>query len=140
VKRKNSQPPPGLEPPISKPVAQRCTIELSRLQKRGQPISFGFLKKRIPHGRNPQLRGYLYAYVINTTPLRRVGTEVAAPCILDLSTRRRRVVSFTARPLCRRGNSPFYAMDRRLGLWMLWRKERITTPPPSGIEPRPSTP
>jgi hypothetical protein len=32
---KNSQPPPGLEPPIIHPVAQRYTTELSRLLKQG---------------------------------------------------------------------------------------------------------
>jgi hypothetical protein len=39
----------------------------------------------------------------------------AAPCILDLSTRCRRVVSFTFRPLYRQGKSPRYPLDRRLG-------------------------
>jgi hypothetical protein len=39
-----------------------------------------------------------------------------APCILDLGTRRRWMVSFTPRPLYRRGKSPppRYPLDRRL--------------------------
>jgi hypothetical protein len=38
------------------------------------------------------------------------------PRILDLGTRRRRVVSFTLRPLYPRENSPQYPLDRRLGV------------------------
>jgi hypothetical protein len=37
-----------------------------------------------------------------------------APCILDLGTRWRRVVSFTTRPLYSLGKSPWYPLDRRL--------------------------
>jgi hypothetical protein len=38
-----------------------------------------------------------------------------APTILDLGTRWRCVVSFKPRPLCLRGNSPRYPLDRRVG-------------------------
>jgi hypothetical protein len=37
------------------------------------------------------------------------------PCILDLGTRWRRVVSFRRRPLYPQGKSPWYPLDRRLG-------------------------
>jgi len=37
-----------------------------------------------------------------------------APRILDLSTWWRWVVSFTPRPLCPQGKSPWYPLDRRL--------------------------
>jgi hypothetical protein len=43
-----------------------------------------------------------------------LGTGGIAPRILDLGTRRC-VVSFTSRPLYRRGKSPHYPLNRRLG-------------------------
>jgi hypothetical protein len=61
-----------------------------------------------------------------------------APRILDLGTRRRWVVSFTARPLYLRGKRPWYPLDTRLGglqsLSGRCREEKISQPPP-GIEP-----
>jgi len=41
------------------------------------------------------------------------GVEVD-PCILDLGTRWRWVVSFTIWPLYPQGRSPWYPLDRRL--------------------------
>jgi hypothetical protein len=43
------------------------------------------------------------------------GSEGIAPRILALSTRLRRVVSFTPRPLYPQGKSPSYPLNRRLG-------------------------
>jgi hypothetical protein len=43
------------------------------------------------------------------------GSEGVAPCILDLDTRWRRVVSFMPRPLYPQGKSSRYPLDRRLG-------------------------
>jgi hypothetical protein len=43
------------------------------------------------------------------------GNGCIAPCILDLGTRWRWVVSFTPRPLYPKKKSPWYPLDRRLG-------------------------
>jgi hypothetical protein len=43
------------------------------------------------------------------------GSGGIAPCILDLGTRWRWVVSFTPWPICPWGKSPWYPLDRRLG-------------------------
>jgi hypothetical protein len=43
------------------------------------------------------------------------GSGGIAPCILDLGTRRKWVVSFTPRPLYPQGKSPWYPLDRELG-------------------------
>jgi hypothetical protein len=43
------------------------------------------------------------------------GSECTAPCILDLGTRWRWVVSFTSRTPYPQGKSPWYPLDRRLG-------------------------
>jgi hypothetical protein len=61
-----------------------------------------------------------------------------APCILDFGTRWRWVVSLTLRPLYRRGRSPPYQLDRRLG-GLQSRSgcggEDKTSQPPQGIDP-----
>jgi hypothetical protein len=44
------------------------------------------------------------------------GSGGIAPHILDLDTRWRQVVSFTLRPLYLQGKSPWYPLDRRLGV------------------------
>jgi hypothetical protein len=44
-----------------------------------------------------------------------LGSGGIAPRILDLGTRWRWVVSFTSRPLCSQGKSPWHPLDRRLG-------------------------
>jgi hypothetical protein len=44
-----------------------------------------------------------------------LGSWGIAPRILDLGTRRRRVVSFTLRPLYPQGKCPWYPLDKRLG-------------------------
>jgi len=43
------------------------------------------------------------------------GSRCIAPCILDLGTRWKAVVSFTPRPLYPQGESHWYPLDRRLG-------------------------
>jgi hypothetical protein len=43
------------------------------------------------------------------------GSGGITPCILDFDNRRRRVVSFTRRPLYTQGKSPWYPLDRKLG-------------------------
>jgi hypothetical protein len=43
------------------------------------------------------------------------GSGGISPHILDLSTRRMSVVSFTPRPLYRQGKSPWYPLGRKLG-------------------------
>jgi hypothetical protein len=43
------------------------------------------------------------------------GSAGKAPCILDLSNRWRRMVSFTPRSLYPQVNRPWYPLDRRLG-------------------------
>jgi hypothetical protein len=43
------------------------------------------------------------------------GSGGIAPCILDLGTNWRCVVSFTPRPLYAQGKSPWYPLDMRLG-------------------------
>jgi hypothetical protein len=43
------------------------------------------------------------------------GSRNIAPCILDLGSRWRWMVSFTPRPLYPYGKRPWYALDRRLG-------------------------
>jgi hypothetical protein len=43
------------------------------------------------------------------------GSGGRAPCIVDLGTRWREVVSFTPLPLYPQGKSPWYQFDRRLG-------------------------
>jgi hypothetical protein len=42
-------------------------------------------------------------------------SEAIAPCILDLGTKWRCVVSFTPRPLYSQGKSSLHPLDRRLG-------------------------
>jgi hypothetical protein len=44
-----------------------------------------------------------------------LGSGCVAPCIPDLGTRWRWVVSFTSRPLYPQGKSPWYPLDRKLG-------------------------
>jgi hypothetical protein len=44
-----------------------------------------------------------------------LGSGDIAPCILDLGTRWRWVVSFMPQPLYPQGKSPWYPLDRRLG-------------------------
>jgi len=55
--------------------------------------------------------------VLNEAPCREDvwGSRGIAPRILNLSTRWRRVVSFTPRLLCPRRKSPWYPMDGRVG-------------------------
>jgi hypothetical protein len=48
------------------------------------------------------------------------GSGDITPCILDLSTRWRRVFSFTPLPLYPQGKSPWYPLDRRLGGPQSW--------------------
>jgi hypothetical protein len=48
VKEKNSQPLPGLEPPIIQPVAQRYTTELSRLHDHWESCRNKTLSKKHP--------------------------------------------------------------------------------------------
>jgi hypothetical protein len=43
------------------------------------------------------------------------GSEYIIPCIIDLGTRLRWVLSFMPRPLYPQGKSPWYPLDRRLG-------------------------
>jgi hypothetical protein len=43
------------------------------------------------------------------------GSGTMAPCVLDIGTRWRWVVSFTPRPIRPQGKSPWYPLDRRLG-------------------------
>jgi hypothetical protein len=43
------------------------------------------------------------------------GSGGIAPCVLDLVTRWKRVVSFTALPLYPNRKSPWHPLDRRLG-------------------------
>jgi hypothetical protein len=43
------------------------------------------------------------------------GSGGIVPCIIDHGTRRRRVVSFTPRPLYPYEKGPWYPLDRRLG-------------------------
>jgi hypothetical protein len=53
------------------------------------------------------------------------------PCVLDIGTRRRRVVSFTPRPLYTRGKSPRYPLDGRLGGHQSrtrWSREKYLAP------------
>jgi hypothetical protein len=38
-----------------------------------------------------------------------------APCILELGTKWKRVVSFTPRPIYPQGKGPWFPLDRRLG-------------------------
>jgi hypothetical protein len=45
-----------------------------------------------------------------------LGSGDIAPPILDLGNRWRWVVSFTPRPLYPQGKSPWYLLDRRLGV------------------------
>jgi hypothetical protein len=49
---------------------------------------------------------------LSSRPLRRIGDGGIAPRILDLGTRRRGMISFTPRPLNRRGKRPWYQLDR----------------------------
>jgi hypothetical protein len=42
------------------------------------------------------------------------GSGCTSPCILDLGTSWRRVVSFMHRPLYPRGKNPWYSLDRKL--------------------------
>jgi hypothetical protein len=66
------------------------------------------------------------------------GSEGIAPRILDLGARWRWVVSFTARPLYPQGKSPWYSLDRRLGVSQsrseCGGKEKNSQPLP-GLEP-----
>jgi hypothetical protein len=59
-----------------------------------------------------------YVPVLNEAPFREdvLGVGGMAPRILDLGTRRRWVVSFTPRPLYLQKKSPWYPLDRRLGV------------------------
>jgi hypothetical protein len=43
------------------------------------------------------------------------GSGGVAPRIINLNTRWKWMVSFTPRPLCTQGKSPWYPLDRRLG-------------------------
>jgi hypothetical protein len=63
---------------------------------------------------------------------------VVAPHILDLGARWRYMVSFTLRPLCHQGRSPWYSLDRRLGRRQSrygCGGEEINSHPLSGLEP-----
>jgi hypothetical protein len=71
------------------------------------------------------------------------GSGSIAPHILDLGTSRRRVVSFTPRPLYPQRKSPWYPLDRRLGGPQSRSGrggEEKNSQHPSGIEPRSSSP
>jgi hypothetical protein len=66
------------------------------------------------------------------------GNGGTAPCILDLGTTWRWVVSFTSRPLYPQGKYPWYPLDRKLGEPQSRSgrggEEKNSQPPP-GIEP-----
>jgi hypothetical protein len=61
-----------------------------------------------------------------------LGSGGLAPCVLELGTRWRWVVSFTPWPLYRQGKSLWYPLDRRLG-GSRTGLDAVVTPP--GIEP-----
>jgi hypothetical protein len=66
------------------------------------------------------------------------GSGNIAPCILDLGTGWRRVVSFTSWLLYLQGKSPWYSLDRRLGgPWSYSRHdgEEKNSQSPPGIKP-----
>jgi hypothetical protein len=66
------------------------------------------------------------------------GSGGIAPCILDLGSRWRWVVSFTPRPLYPQGKRPWYPLDRRMGGPQNWSgrggEEKNSSPLP-GLEP-----
>jgi hypothetical protein len=68
-----------------------------------------------------------------------LGSGGTAPRIFDLGARCRWLVSFTPRPLYPQGKSPWYPLDRRLGVLQNRSRrsggEKNSQPPPE-IEPR----
>jgi hypothetical protein len=66
------------------------------------------------------------------------GSRGIAPCILDLGTRWRCVISFMPQLLYYQGKSPWYPMDRRLGKPQNWSGhsgEEKNSQPLLGLEP-----
>jgi hypothetical protein len=70
-----------------------------------------------------------------------LGSGDTVPCILNIGTRWRWVVSFTPRPIYSRGKSSWYPLQWRLGgspepVWTWWEKSRILP----GMKPQPPSP
>jgi hypothetical protein len=62
------------------------------------------------------------------------------PCILDVGTRLRWMVSFMPRPFCPQGKSPWYPLDRRLGVSQSHGMRRKICNPYQDSNPRSSSP